>query len=99
MAKTETNPMQRTSTGLEPASLQAAPRCRAKTRAGHACQSPAVKSRKRCRMHGGAVGSGAPKGKRNGSYSTGLFTKDMLNERQTLREIVAETRELMRRIG
>jgi ribosomal protein L32 len=97
--KTETNPMQRANTALEPASLQAAPRCGAKTRAGHACQSPAVKSRKRCRMHGGAAGSGAPKGKRNGHYATGLFTEEMLNERQTIREIVAETRELMRRIG
>jgi hypothetical protein len=84
---------------LEPTSLQAAPRCGAKTRAGHACLSPAVKFRKRCRMHGGAEGSGAPKGERNGSYTTGLFTKEMLNERQTIREIVAETRELMRRVG
>jgi hypothetical protein len=50
-------------------------------------------------MHGGAVGSGAPKGERNGSYTTGLFTKEMLNERQTIREIVAESRELMRRVG
>jgi hypothetical protein len=50
-------------------------------------------------MHGGAVGSVAPKGKGNGRYTTGPFTKDMLNERQTIREIVAETRELMRRIG
>jgi hypothetical protein len=95
--KTETNPMQRTTTAPEPASTKTAPRYGAKTRAGHVCKSPAVKSRKRCRMHGGAVGSGAPKG--NGSYTTGLFTKDMLNERQTIREIVAETRELMRRIG
>ncbi len=50
-------------------------------------------------MHGGAVGSGAPKGERNGSYANGLFTKEMLNERRTIREIVAETRELMRRVG
>ncbi|MGB8901173.1 MAG: HGGxSTG domain-containing protein [Methylocella sp.] len=28
------------------------------------CQSPAVAGRTRCRMHGGAGGSGAPKGKR-----------------------------------
>jgi hypothetical protein len=97
--KIETNPVQRANTAPEPASLKASPRCGAKTRAGHVCQSPAVKSRKRCRMHGGAVGSGAPKGKGNGSYTTGLFTKEMLNERQAIREIVAETRELMRRVG
>ncbi|WP_422110923.1 HGGxSTG domain-containing protein [Erythrobacter longus] len=41
-----------------------APRCLAKTRKGTACQSPAVKGSKRCRMHGGK-GSGAPKGNSN----------------------------------
>lgn len=48
-------------------------RCGAKTRAGTPCQAPAVSGRKRCRMHGGAPGSGAPKGNRNalqhGDYS------------------------------
>ena len=42
----------------------AAPRCLAMTRTGTACQSPAIKGRNRCRMHGGR-GSGAPKGNRN----------------------------------
>ena len=41
-----------------------APRCLARTRKGGACQSPAVKGRKRCRMHGG-TNPGAPKGNRN----------------------------------
>jgi hypothetical protein len=50
-------------------------------------------------MHCGAVGSGAPKGEGNGSCTTGLFTKETLNERQAIREIVAESRELMRRVG
>lgn len=31
-----------------------------KTRMGTCCRSPAVSSKKRCRMHGGAKGSGAP---------------------------------------
>ena len=30
------------------------PRCGAKTRSGMPCKSPAVKGKKRCRMHGGA---------------------------------------------
>ena len=34
------------------------PRCGAKTRSGNACRSPAVRGKKRCRMHGGALGSG-----------------------------------------
>ena len=40
----------------------AAPRCGARTRAGTPCKAPAVRGRKRCRMHGGARGSGAPRG-------------------------------------
>lgn len=44
--------------------LLAAPRCLAKTRSGGECQSPAVKGKRRCRMHGG-TNSGAPKGNRN----------------------------------
>jgi hypothetical protein len=37
-------------------------RCRAKTRSGKPCGSPAVSGRKHCRMHGGALGSGASRG-------------------------------------
>ena len=51
-----------------------APRCGAKTRKGTPCKSPAARGKKRCRMHGGAKGSGAQKGNRNavrrGIYST-----------------------------
>ena len=49
---------------LQPAILAAAPRCGARTRAGGACLSPAIRGRRRCRMHGGK-GSGAPRGNRN----------------------------------
>ena len=49
------------------------PRCGAKTRDGTPCQAPAVFGKRRCRMHGGAKGSGAPKGNKNalkhGEYS------------------------------
>lgn len=58
MQKPPNNPMQ-----PEPARLAAAPRCLAMTRKGTACQSPAIKGAKRCRMHGGK-GSGAPEGNR-----------------------------------
>jgi hypothetical protein len=40
-------------------------RCGAKTRSGKSCGSPAVHGNKRCRMHGGAPGSGAPRGHQN----------------------------------
>jgi hypothetical protein len=51
----------------------AAPRCLARTRRGEPCLQPVVVGKKRCRMHGGAAGSGAPVGNKNrlvhGRYS------------------------------
>lgn len=44
------------------ANLAKAPRCGAKTRAGVPCRQAAVLGRRRCRMHGGAKGSGGPAG-------------------------------------
>jgi glucans biosynthesis protein len=49
-------------------------RCGAKTRAGTACLSPSVRSKKRCRMHGGAKGSGAPKGSQN-AFKHGFYVQ------------------------
>ncbi|MGH6987326.1 MAG: HGGxSTG domain-containing protein [Caulobacteraceae bacterium] len=50
-------------------------RCRAHSRrSGKPCQAPAVKGRTRCRMHGGAKGSGAPTGPRNGAWRGGSHT-------------------------
>ena len=54
----------------------AAPRCLATTRKGTACQSPAVKGRKRCRMHGG-TNPGAPKGNQNARKHGGYSAKTL----------------------
>lgn len=48
----------------------------------------------RCRMHGGAKGSGAPKGSRNGRYRHGLRTQEAQAEMRRVREIMAEWREM-----
>jgi hypothetical protein len=45
--------------------MLSSPRCGAKTRLGKPCNSPAVRGKKRCRMHGGAPGSRAPPGNQN----------------------------------
>jgi hypothetical protein len=45
-------------------------------------------------MHGGAPGSGAPKGSRNGRYKHGGFTCEAIEERRALREMVAEFRDM-----
>jgi len=77
------------------AGMRASPRCGAKTRTGGSCQAPVVSGKARCRMHGGAKGSGAPKGNRN-ALKTGAHTAEMKAFRQELREIVQETRELLK---
>lgn len=49
------------------------PICGARTRSGPACDRAPEPGRRRCRLHGGAPGTGAPRGntnaKRNGRYS------------------------------
>ena len=69
-------------------------RCGAKTGSGGACRSPAVLGRKRCRMHGGAPGSGAPKANRN-ARKHGLFTRDAIAERSQIQMLLGEARKLL----
>ena len=80
--KARDNPIQRAS--QEPLPLRQARRCGARTRNGTPCQSPAVREKRRCRMHGGAKGSGAPPGKRNGNYKHGQFTREVLQGAKSL---------------
>jgi hypothetical protein len=82
----------------EPLQLRSAPRCGARTRKGAACQSPVVHGRARCRMHGGAYGSGGPRGERNGNYRHGHFSSDNLEQRRSLRALMREAREILTKI-
>ncbi len=77
--------------------LMSATRCGAKTRSGDPCRSPTVKGKKRCRMHGGARESGAPKGNRN-AFRHGLFTGDAITERKRIEKLLADTRQLLREV-
>ena len=61
-------------------------RCGAKTRAGTPCRSPAVAGKKRCRMHGGGPGVGAPQGNQN-ALKSGLYTKEMRAWRRELSDL------------
>jgi hypothetical protein len=69
-------------------------RCDAKTRSGGACRSPAVGGNKRCRMHGGAQGSGAPKANQN-ARKHGLFGRDAIAERRRIQALLGEARKLL----
>lgn len=73
--------------------LTAMDRCGARTRSGHPCQQPRVTGRRRCRLHGGAPGSGAPPGERNGHYQHGHYTKEAKAERRWIRSLLHLTKE------
>jgi hypothetical protein len=73
------------------------PRCGAKTRKGGVCKAPAVQGKKRCRMHGGAPGSGAPKNNKN-AFKHGLYTKEAIEQRKRLRELIRQSHALIRDI-
>jgi uncharacterized protein YjcR len=74
--------------------MLASPRCGAKTRSGGSCHSPAVHGKKRCRMHGGARGSGAPKANQN-ARKHGLFTGDAIEERRRIQTLLGEAQKLL----
>jgi len=72
-------------------------RCGAKTRSGKPCLSPAVCGKKRCRMHGGALGSGAPRGNKN-ALKHGRYTRKAIAERRQLHALLRQSRKLIQEI-
>ncbi|MGB2931330.1 MAG: HGGxSTG domain-containing protein [Methyloceanibacter sp.] len=78
--------------------MLASPRCGARTRLGHPCRSPAVSGKKRCRMHGGSEGSGAPRGNQN-ALKHGAYTKEALQRRAEMRELIRAAGKLLRELG
>lgn len=64
-----------------------APRCGARTRGGGRCRKPAAKGKRRCRLHGGAEGSGGQPGNRN-ARKHGFYTKEAIAERRRLRALI-----------
>ena len=75
--------------------MLASPRCGAKIRSGGSCRSPAVRGKKRCRMHGGAPKSGAPRGNQN-ARTHGRFTQDTIAERKQIEAVLGDARKLLR---
>jgi hypothetical protein len=80
------------------AAMLASRRCGARTRAGKPCMSPAVHGKKRCRMHGGASGSGAPRGNKN-ALKHGLYTRAATDLRRGLQDLVRQSVRLVQEIG
>jgi uncharacterized protein YjcR len=59
--------------------------------------SPAVSGKARCRMHGGAAGSGAPRGNQN-ALKHGRYTREAIREHCQLRDFLKHSRSLIQKI-
>ena len=79
------------------APMRASRRCGAKIRSGGSCRSPVVRGKRRCRMHGGALESGAPKGNQN-ARKHGLFTQHAIAQRRQIRALLGEARKLLQEL-
>jgi hypothetical protein len=78
--------------------MTTSPRCGAGTRSGTTCRAPAVQGKARCRMHGGARRTGAPKGNHN-AWRHGAFTRDAAAERKQVRAVLEDARKLLRELS
>jgi len=74
--------------------FQKAPRCSATSKRTRVrCKAPAVRGWTVCRFHG-ARGGGLT-GKRNGMYRHGLYTKESLQQRRYLSELLRQSRDTL----
>ena len=90
------DPMRQADIERRLSNLAKARRCGARTHSRAACKQAAVRGRARCRMHGGARGSGGPRGDRNGNFKEGLWTRESVDLRKAIRARVKEVRALLR---
>ncbi|MBO6768972.1 MAG: hypothetical protein JJ901_11825 [Erythrobacter sp.] len=74
--------------------MKHSPRCGAKTRKGTPCQAPAVRGKNRCRMHGGAKRSGAPKGNKN-ALKHGQYTAEAKEFRRHVHRLLKDGKEMI----
>jgi hypothetical protein len=77
--------------------MRQSPRCGARTRSGTSCQAPAVAGKRRCRMHGGAAGAGAPRGNRN-ALKHGLSTREVIEQRKAVNALLRRSRKILEEI-
>jgi hypothetical protein len=77
----------------------AAPRCSARTRGGTPCRSPAMKNRRRCRLHGGlSTGPKTAEGLariRAAQTTHGMRTAEMEEMRKLVRKLRADAKRLV----
>lgn len=75
-----------------------APRCGARTRGGRPCRNHPIRWRQRCRLHGGAPGTGAPRGNGNAAKH-GRATAAALAARRAIARLIRESRRTLAEMG
>lgn len=70
------------------------PPCGARLRDGRPCPRPPLPGRRRCAWHGGAPGSGAPKGNTN-ARKHGRHDRAAKTRRRLLRDLVRRAEDLL----
>ncbi len=76
----------------------AAGRCGARLRGGGTCRKHPLRGRRRCRLHGGAKGSGAPRGNRN-AVTHGRTTAAALAERRAIARLIRASLRTLEEMG
>jgi len=72
--------------------------CGAHTRAGGRCRAPAVGGKARCRMHGGALGAGAPRGNRN-ALKHGYWSAATAADRRRVAALIDEGKRMLEEVA
>jgi hypothetical protein len=72
--------------------MHRSPRCCARNRRGTPCQLPAVTGRGRCRLHGGAEGSGGQPDNRN-AFRHGRYTAEAIAKRRMVAALIRACRD------
>jgi hypothetical protein len=67
--------------------------CGAKTRNGELCQNQPERGKKRCHLHGGANGIGAPIGNTN-ALKSGLHTTSVREIKKRVRSLCHQARQI-----
>lgn len=77
--------------------FELAPRCGARTKGNHGkpCRCPAIKGKSRCRVHGGARGSGAPRNNQN-ALKHGTTTREAKKFRIKIRSAIRQCKKLIK---
>jgi glucans biosynthesis protein len=72
--------------------------CGARTRGGRPCRNHPIRPRQRCRVHGGAPGTGAPRGNRN-AVKHGRTTAAALAARRAIMRLIRASKRTLEEMG